>query len=170
MCAIATILIAEDDDNDFFFLERALRKTSFEGNILRAADGSETIEVLQTMCTQRPSLPALGLIDLKMPRCDGFAVLAWRQKHCELSCIPLIVLSSSRIESDVRRAYDLGASSFTMKPMIANDYVDLCMALQHWWEHCEFAEHRDALQMAPRSETATSAGKVSAHSVATGFV
>lgn len=147
MCAISTILIAEDDDHDFFFIERALRKTAYEGEIVRALDGSQTIETLHSLCIDRLSLPALGLIDLKMPRCDGFGVLAWRQKHCELSCIPLIVLSSSRMQSDVKRAYDLGACSFTMKPMAANDYLDLCTALQHWWEHCEFAEDRDASQV-----------------------
>ena len=97
MCVISTILVADDDDNDFFFIERALRKTSFEGDILRAVDGSEMIKVLHSMCVR--GLPALGLIDLKMPRCDGFAVLAWRQRHSELSCIPLIVMSSSRLES-----------------------------------------------------------------------
>src|SRR4051794_8809799 len=140
MCVINTILIAEDDDNDFFFVSRALHICGFRGTIVRASDGKAAIALLQALFDHQFKLPALALIDLKMPRCDGFEVLAWRQTHREMPCIPLIVFSSSRLEADVKRAYELGAHGFTMKPARPVDYVQLCASLQEWWQHCELLD------------------------------
>lgn len=140
MCVINTMLIAEDDDNDFFFVSRALKITGFQGKVVRAIDGQAAITTLQAIFDHKFQLPALALIDLKMPRCDGFEVLTWRQKHRELPCVPLIIFSSSRIEADVKRAYELGAHAFTQKPARVGEYVDLCASLQSWWKHCELTD------------------------------
>ncbi len=140
MCVINTILIAEDDDNDFFFIARALHITGFQGKVVRANDGKDAIVLLQAIFDQKFKLPAIALIDLKMPRCDGFEVLAWRQKHREVPCVPLIIFSSSRLETDVKRAYELGAHAFTKKPTEVREYVELCTSLQDWWKHCELTD------------------------------
>jgi CheY-like chemotaxis protein len=83
-------------------------------------------------------LPALALVDLKMPRQDGFDVLRWKRKHMELPCVPIIIFSSSGLERDVKEAYALGANSFTTKPNRFEQYVHYCEALQNWWRRCEF--------------------------------
>ena len=137
MCNIRTILIAEDDENDFIFITRALKVTGFRGKILHAEDGDDAIRKLGN---GEMELPALALIDLKMPRRDGFDVLRWKHAHLESPCVPLIVFSSSRIERDVKEAYALGAHAFTMKPGRFEQYVEYCQSLQDWWSRCEFAE------------------------------
>jgi CheY-like chemotaxis protein len=140
MCIIRTILIAEDDDNDFIFVNRALQMSGFQGKIVRATDGTSAIELLQAICAHQFELPALALIDLKMPRSDGFEVLTWKQEHRHLPCVPLIVFSSSRLDADVKRAYELGAHAYSTKPFLATDYVEFCTSLQDWWRHCELTQ------------------------------
>jgi CheY-like chemotaxis protein len=135
---IRTILIAEDDENDFLLIHRALKKAGFRGAVVRAADGTEAIHRLEQIGDQETPLPALALIDLKMPRKDGFDVLRWKRKHSELPCVPMIIFSSSGLERDVKEAYALGAHSYTTKPGQFEQYVRYCEALQGWWCHCEF--------------------------------
>ena len=94
-----TLLIVEDDDNDFLFLERALGMENFEANIRRACDGVEAIEYLagENDFANREAhpLPHLILLDLKMPRRNGFEVLEWLREHSELETLPVVVFSSS---------------------------------------------------------------------------
>jgi CheY-like chemotaxis protein len=140
MCVIRTILVAEDDENDFVLISRALKAAGFVGTILRAGDGDEAIRKLERMGMPEAQLPALALIDLKMPRADGFDVLEWKRLHTELPCVPLIIFSSSNEECDVKKAYELGAHAFTTKPNGFERYIGYCASLQDWWCRCEFME------------------------------
>lgn len=140
MCVINTILVAEDDDNDFFFITRALRATGFQGQVVRAVTGKAAIAVLQSIFDRQLKLPAVALIDLKMPGMDGFDVLTWRRDHRDLPCVPLIIFSSSGLRADVIRAYELGAHAFAKKPCRVSEYVELCTSLQDWWRHCELVD------------------------------
>ena len=140
MSVIRTILVAENDDHDFLFISRALKAAGCLGCIVRAEDGDAAIHELEHIGEPRLQLPALALVDLKMPGCDGFDVLRWKRRHAELPCVPIIIFSSSNIESDVKEAYLLGAHSFTVKPLQFADYVRYCVSLQEWWSRCEFSE------------------------------
>ena len=141
MCVLRAILVAEDDDNDFLLISRALKEAGFLGKILRAEDGNEAIDKLKHAGNGgEMELPAVALIDLKMPRGDGFDVLKWKRRHLELPCVPIIIFSSSSMEGDVKQAYALGANAFTMKPNRYDQYVDYCASLQNWWRRCEFNE------------------------------
>ena len=140
MCIIRTILVAEDDDNDYLLLSRALKAAGYRGTILRASDGDEAIRRLEHTGHPDLQLPALALIDLKMPGGDGFDVLKWKRRNTATPCIPLIILSSSNEPSDVEKAYSLGAHAFTMKPNGFERYVSYCTSLQDWWRRCEFIE------------------------------
>lgn len=140
MGVIRAILIVEDDENDFHLISRALKTSGYDGRIVRAKDGGEAIHKLAGLGNGEMPLPALALIDLKMPRLDGFDVLKWKRQHVELPCVPLIIFSSSGIERDVKEAYALGAHAFTMKPSRFEQYVDYCQSLQDWWRRCEFSE------------------------------
>jgi|ERR1051326_4490145 CheY-like chemotaxis protein len=117
---IPTLLIAEDDDNDFTFLEWALKIEKVEAQIRRVHDGVEAIEYLagEDRFADRDTYPwpNLVILDLKMPRKTGLDVLAWIRKGPEVPNFPIVIFSSSEELSDVENAYNLGVSAFLVKP------------------------------------------------------
>jgi CheY-like chemotaxis protein len=131
-----TILVAEDTETDFYLLERAFQEYNPALELIRVCDGAEAIEYLtgQNRFSNREEfpLPQLLLLDLKMPRKDGFAVLQWVRNHDSLRWLPAVIFSSSGERRDVRRAYDLGATSFIVKPMFAQ-YATLVRTLAEYW-------------------------------------
>jgi CheY-like chemotaxis protein len=132
-----TILHIEDDPNDVLLLEHACRKMGLGCNIKRLADGEEAIQYLEGAGDfadrDRFPLPELILLDIKMPRATGFDVLTWRREHEEFKTVPVIVLSSSNHELDVKRAYDLGVNSYLMKPVSFDSLCDLIKAVCEYW-------------------------------------
>jgi CheY-like chemotaxis protein len=133
---IPTLLIAEDDDNDFVFLERALEIEKFEANIRRARDGEEAIDYLcgENHFADREAhpLPHLLVLDLKMPLVNGFEVLEWLREHSELETLPVVVLSSSEEPADVQKAYELGASGYLVKPSSCLSYSEIVRTLREF--------------------------------------
>ena len=116
-----TVLVVEDDSNDVLLLQRAFRKGGLTHLLQVVHDGEEAILYLsgEAPYTDRSKypLPALMLLDLKMPRKSGLEVLDWLRKQTnELKNLPVIVLTSSRLTEDVDRAYALGANSYMAKP------------------------------------------------------
>src|SRR6185369_8435595 len=81
----------------------------------------------------RLSVPGLLLLDLKMPKLNGFAVLEWLQQQPGLRRLIVAVLTSSTAPADINRAYDLGANSYLAKPSSANGYVELAEKLRGYW-------------------------------------
>jgi CheY-like chemotaxis protein len=133
-----TILIAEDDDDDFFLLSRALRKTLGKTPPLyRARDGVETIEYLAGKDgysdRRRHPFPGLVVLDLKMPRKDGFDVLQWIRKQKDFQFLFVIVLSSSSEPEDIERAYGMGANSYLAKPANFDFYEEMTRSLIRYW-------------------------------------
>jgi len=131
-----TLLIAEDDDNDFVFLERALAIEKFEANIRRVCDGAEAMEYLcgENHFADREAypLPHLLVLDVKMPLRNGFEVLAWLREHSELETLPVVVLSSSEEPADVQKAYELGASGYLVKPSSCLSYGEIVRTLREF--------------------------------------
>jgi len=136
---IQTLLIAEDDDNDFLLFSRALEKDQFEADIQRACDGVEVIEYLsgENHYSDRRAhpLPELLLLDLKMPRKGGFDVLTWLREHPELRSLPAVVFSSSEEPADIERAYALGAKFYLTKPTSFSSYPDVVRTLKELWSN-----------------------------------
>jgi len=131
------ILVAEDDDNDFFLLERAFSNCEKAVRLLRVRDGLEAMQYLAGENTfadrEEFPLPQFILLDLKMPYVNGFEVLDWLQRREELAgCIP-IVLSSSNQERDVKRAHELGARSYLVKPGSFVQLVQLIRTFEEYW-------------------------------------
>lgn len=133
---IPTLLIVEDDDNDFLFLERALAIEKFGAQVQRACDGAEAIEYLagENDFANRDNhpLPQLIVLDLKMPRRNGFDVLAWMREHSELETLPVVVFSSSEEPADVEKAYELGAAGFLVKPSSYLAYFEIVRTLREF--------------------------------------
>jgi CheY-like chemotaxis protein len=113
------ILVADDDEHDVFLLRRAFTKAGFSHLILDVHDGEEAIKYLVGTNgfedRNRYPVPALLLLDIKMPKANGFDVLKWLQTRPELKDMKVIMLSSSSEDSDVQEARKLGANDYFIK-------------------------------------------------------
>ena len=131
------ILLAEDNANDALLLERAFRKANVGGVVHRVSDGDEAVAYLAGESgyadRDRHPLPAMVLLDLKLPRRSGLEVLDWIRQHPELRRIPVVILTSSRARADVDRAYDLGANSYLLKPVEFSALLELVRSLTVYW-------------------------------------
>jgi CheY-like chemotaxis protein len=114
------ILLAEDDENDVFFMRRALQKAEIEYPLQMVTDGQQAVDYLsgegQFGDREQFPLPSIILLDLKMPFLDGFEVLSWIGSQPALKHIPVVVLTSSAEERDRRKAEELGAKAYFVKP------------------------------------------------------
>jgi DNA-binding response OmpR family regulator len=132
-----TILHVEDDPNDAMLFRHACRKAEVDFELYGVNDGDEAIDYLRGTSDfgdrRRFPLPQLVLLDLKLPRVSGFDVLAWIRHEATLKTLPVIVLSSSSHESDIQRAYDLGANSYLVKPVGFDALVGVVRTIQGYW-------------------------------------
>jgi len=110
----ADVLLVDDDPNDVAVAMRAFRNHALEGRVRVFRDGAELLDYLAATATH-PRAPKVILLDLKMPRLDGRAALRALRARSETRHVPVVVVSSSDRESDVRDCYELGANSFVVK-------------------------------------------------------
>ncbi|HEU5125008.1 MAG TPA: response regulator [Verrucomicrobiae bacterium] len=131
------VLIADDSPEDQLILRMAFEKAKVNADIQCVRDGEETVQYLSGKRNFRDRkahpLPVLLLLDLRMPRMDGFDVLAWLQEQTGLKRLPVSVLSSSDEPTDVNRAYDLGANSYLVKPKGVDGYHELVEKIRGYW-------------------------------------
>src|SRR4051812_26376261 len=116
----AVILLAEDLENDVVLVRKAFERAQIRNPMHVVRDGEEAIEYLRGegkyANREEHPLPQLVLLDLKMPKVDGFDVLRWMRADMTFKAIPVLVLTSSDRINDVKLAYQLGANSFMVKP------------------------------------------------------
>jgi CheY-like chemotaxis protein len=131
------ILLAEDDPNDVLLIERAFRKAGLNDVLKTVRDGSQTIDYLaghgKYADRGQFPLPFLILLDLKMPGTDGFEVLQWVRAEPELKRLLVVVLTSSNLQADVDRAYELGANSYLVKPVEFDEMVNMIQRFEAYW-------------------------------------
>ncbi|SPE61246.1 Response regulator receiver protein [Verrucomicrobia bacterium] len=131
------ILVAEDDSSDAFFLQRAFEKAGFAVRLHFTKDGQEVIDYLRGAepfsDRQAHPLPHLLLLDLKMPRLNGFDVLRWIKEQPKLKRLLVIIFSSSEEVQDINQAYDLGANSYVAKPHAFEDLQGIVDRLKKYW-------------------------------------
>jgi len=131
------ILVADDDPNDIFLLQRAFRDAAVENPWHAVRDGQEAIDYLsgagQFADRTLFPLPALLILDLKMPRKSGMDVLQWLRGVPALRHLPTVVFSSSAHPSDVEMAYEHGANGFIVKPSGTKDRLTLIKNLTDFW-------------------------------------
>jgi two-component system response regulator len=115
------ILVAEDNDDDYHFLRRAVRMTGINNPLLRFRDGAELTSYLEQLPHAEhgtaPETRWLLLLDLGMPMMNGFEVLRWLQQHKGLPKLRTVVLSGFHHDNDIKRAMELGASDYCVKPI-----------------------------------------------------
>lgn len=131
-----TILQVEDDPNDVFFLQHAMKEAGVTNPIQVASDGHEAIDYLKGAGKfadrQKFPLPDLVLLDLKLPYVMGLDVLKWIRQQAGMD-IPVVMLTASREDADIAAAYRLGANAFLTKPSEASRLGDMIKALADFW-------------------------------------
>jgi len=131
------ILLVEDDPNDVLLIQRAFQKAGLHNSLKVVRNGDQAMEYLNGEDSyadrDRFPLPFLVLLDLKMPGTDGFEVLAWARSLPSLKRLLIVVLTSSNLQSDVDKAYDLGANSYLVKPVEFDDMVNLIQRFEAYW-------------------------------------
>ena len=135
-----TVLLVEDNPSDVFIVQRIFQKLKLQSSIQVASDGDEAIAYLsgtgKYSDRERYPLPAVVLLDLKLPRRSGLEVLEWLKAQPILARLPVVVLTSSKQPSDINQAYDRGANSYVCKTVNPRDSEELGRLIYHYWLNC----------------------------------
>lgn len=133
----AVILLAEDEEDYVLLIKKAFTQTKIPIVLQVVSDGREAMCYLEGVgkYANRDEfpLPDLFLLDLKLPRYNGFEVLAWLRKHPGFATLRVLVLTSSERVRDVNEAYRLGANSFLVKPYDFDDLAYLSALINDFW-------------------------------------
>jgi CheY-like chemotaxis protein len=131
------VLVAEDREDDLLMLQRAFQQLGFNIPVQYVHNGEQAIAYLagsgRFANREEHPLPDLLLLDLKMPRKNGFEVLEWIQRKPSLSRLRTVVLTTSDDIFEVNRAYQLGAASFLTKPLHFSEFRDTIQAVYNYW-------------------------------------
>lgn len=134
-----TVLVAEDEESDFYLLDRALRKSIAGIRVCWVRDGVDAIRYLkgegQFADRRQFPVPHVVMLDLKMPGMTGLEVLQWIRDNPSYRVIPTLVMSSSQQAADVQQAYQLGANTYFVKPSDFQTLVDLCKQIGTYWNY-----------------------------------
>lgn len=128
--SLARVLLVEDNANDEILTLRAFKRNSFGNPIDVVRDGLQAIEHLDQMDT---TLPALVLLDLKLPRVDGIEVLRHIRSRERTKLLPVVVLTTSVEQKDLLDSYQLGANAYVRKPVDFSEFVGAIAKVAGFW-------------------------------------
>ena len=132
-----TILLVKDEENDATLLKMAFTKNKILNPVQWVRDGREAIAYLngEGIYADRTlyPFPEVLLLDLKMPRMTGLELLAWIRDHPDFRVIPTIIMSSSRQDIDIEKAYNLGANTYMLKPSSFDELARMVKAAHEYW-------------------------------------
>jgi len=126
------ILLVEDNPLDVDLTLRAFARRKLTNPILIARNGEEAIQCIEKW-EQGSEQPVVVLLDLKLPKISGLEVLAVLKKHPKYYAIPVVVLTTSSENNDVKKAYELGANSYIVKPVDFDKFVDVAATIEIYW-------------------------------------
>jgi two-component system response regulator len=133
---LRTILLAEDNPADAEMATDALREAKLANPVVHVEDGVEALDYLLyrgSFVQRTKGDPAVVLLDIKMPRLDGLEVLKEMRSHEALRRVPVVILSSSREESDLVRSWDLGVNAYVVKPVDVTQFFSAVQTLGRFW-------------------------------------
>jgi len=136
MSNVRPILLAEDNPNDIELVVAALHDAHLVNEILIARDGEEALDCLYRrgrFAGRTSAQPAVILLDLKMPKVDGLEALQRIRADTDLRTIPVVILTSSREESDLLRTYELGINAYVVKPVDFSEFTGAVTKLGCFW-------------------------------------
>ncbi len=132
------ILLAEDNPNDAELALCALDEHRLAHEVIVVRDGEEALDYLlrRGVHASRPEgQPVVAFLDLKMPRVDGLSLLRQMKANPELRTIPVVMLTSSREESDLVESYRAGVNAYVVKPVDFQQYLEAVKQLGQFWAH-----------------------------------
>ncbi len=136
-----SILIVDDNPRDITLFQAALENCGIKAPVQVAKDSQQAIAYLRgdEAFADRVAypLPSIVFTDLNMPVSDGFELLSWLKDHPEHRQMPVVVLTTSRMESDIRLAYTLGAHSYMVKPVNFDELERMMRLAFDYWNMCE---------------------------------
>jgi len=128
-----TILLVEDNPDDEKLTLRAMRQSEIPNIVVVAHDGAQAIDYILGNGTSPQRLPALVLLDLKLPKVSGLEVLEKLRSDTRTRTLPIVVLTSSDEERDILQSYLLGANSYIRKPVDFDEFIDSVKQLGEYW-------------------------------------
>ena len=126
------ILIVEDNPVDIDLTLRAFARRKLANPVLVARDGEEALAWIPRW-EAGETKPAVILLDLNIPRIDGLTVLKALKTHPEFRDIPIVVLTTSKEDRDISKAYELGANSYIVKPVDFDNFMDVAQQIELYW-------------------------------------
>jgi len=129
---IRPILLVEDNPVDLDLTLRAFARHKFANQIQVALDGEEALAWIERWDGGEP-WPAVILLDLKLPKIDGLEVLRQLKAHPEYCAIPVVVLTTSAENSDIKTAYQIGANSYLVKPVDYEKFIEVAAQIKLYW-------------------------------------
>ena len=136
MAELKPILLVEDSPNDLELTLAALEQSQLANEVIVARDGAEALDFLYrrgAYANRTTQDPAVVLLDLKLPKVDGLEVLAAVKGDAALRAMPIVMLTSSREESDLVRSYSLGVNAFVVKPVDFKEFFEAIRDLGVFW-------------------------------------
>lgn len=136
MIELRTILLAEDNPRDIELTIEALSENNLANNVVVVKDGVEALEYLRCEGIYKRcknDIPAVLLLDIKMPRLDGIEVLRSIRNDDKLKALPVVMLTSSREEPDLKKCYMLGVNAYVVKPVNFKDFIDAVKHIGVFW-------------------------------------
>ena len=126
-----SILLVEDNPRDAELTLRAFARSNLANNILVAHDGVEALEIVYGRTDAER--PRVILLDLKLPKLDGLEVLRKLKSDERTRAIPVVIVTSSKQDPDIKTAYDLGANSYVVKPVDFESFMKIMSQLGFYW-------------------------------------
>ncbi|MFX0184775.1 MAG: response regulator [Candidatus Hodarchaeota archaeon] len=128
------VLLVEDSSDHAFLIKRAMMSVYQDINFLWAKDGQEALDIV----IKQNTIPDLVLLDIKMPRMNGFEVLETLKRNKKTSFIPIVILSTSANKKDVLRAYSLGTNCYLTKSIEIEDFRSKLKTIPLYWLYTNF--------------------------------
>lgn len=131
------ILLVEDDEVDAMSVKRALKDLNVTNTLYHVESGENALEYLKSEKNERP---AIILLDINMPGMNGLELLRILKQDTELKHIPIIILTTSRIEGERYESFSIGAAGFMVKPVEYRQFVEVIRAINLYWTISELPE------------------------------
>ncbi len=134
----ALVLVVDDDPDDQEMIKMAMEECKLPTRVIALTDGEELIDYLQDVSK---AIPDMILLDINMPRMNGHEALKFIKEHEQYKTLPVVMLTTSKAQTDVIKSYQLGCNSFISKPLLYPTLVDLMNMLREYW--VETVEHAE---------------------------
>ncbi len=141
-----TILLVEDEEDHARLIIKSLEKAKVLNPVAWVKNGVEAMEYITKTGRyerEKPPPPALVLLDIKLPMMNGFEVLREMKKNAEYKTIPVIILTTTALSEDIRKAFELGVNDYIVKPVEFPDFTRKVQSLGYYWVFVSDSNGRD---------------------------